>query len=802
MFSGKLEAKIFHEQHKGCCKEIHSRPVKPEPAYEPDFEVAAKGDPSPKPSHVWDDASLDFGDIVRLKIWVSPVQKCDWNRAELMVKQFSFLKHRAAMEVVGNCKKIAVQFMCHKDDVAVIKTAFKGQFEQCHLAHASKEVLTAVSPELWEDMVFWDFYPPPPYSNLFTSYDELQRSPYTTLFNALADLPKTVVGFYQIVFEPVDIRHNWHMNVKQLLDILYKIKSHNSTPDVPRYLEQPPSSSLSLVSNKLEIKCHNDKPFFAASVRFGVLNPKKHSYEHILKVSEMASLFLHGCNLMRKLTDTDYRKIIPQKDFRKMFLSGTLYRPGFILNSKELTGFIHVPSPDISEHISHILKPLETLPPDDKPAKGKGVKLGYCDYADVKMPVYIPSIERFKHTHILGTTGTGKSHLLLQMIQADIIAGHGVAVIDPHGQLLGDLLELIPSEYADKVIYLNPGDSEYIPVWNPFNCGNIDKDRIALDITDSFKSFGDGFGRRLEHILRQAILGVLHLPGGSFFDVNNLLRKKSPESDQLIKQITNCTDDPSIKHFWNYDFANYGSNDIQPVHHKLSAIMAEFTVRLMLSQRYSSFELVDIMNSGKILLVDLSCVGTEVKKVLGCLMLSLLCSTAMNRDPKKQYRSCLPFHIHCDEAHMFVTDALEDIIAQVRKAKVSLTLAHQFMKQFDSTKVGALTSVGSRLIFAVNEGDAAQLKKAMLGKVQADDLINLGLGQVIARVNNKVVRFNTESKIIKSGIDSNAIIENSRRHYYVPIKDAKKEVFSRNGYERLPQGFDLSNLQLKKYDEF
>lgn len=374
---------------------------------------------------------------------------------------------------------------------------------------------------------------------------------------------------------------------------------------------------------------------------------------------------------------------------------------------------------------------------------------------------------------------------------------------DPHGQLIHDLLAMIPPQFADKVIYFNPGDPKYVAAWNPFNCGNLSIDRIAMDITDSFKSFVTGWGHRLEHILRQSILGVLHLSGGSFFDVSNVLRRDSPESQQLIKQILSCVENPSVKNFWKYDFEVYSSNDIQPVHHKLSALMTALTVGLMLSQKYSLFNLTDIMESGKILLVDLSSVGTEVKKVLGCLMLSLLNSTAMSRDYIKKYDSLLPFHIHCDEAHMFVTDALEDIIAQVRKAKVSLTLAHQFMSQFDKTKIGALTGVGSRVVFAVNDNDAALLKKAMLGKVQIDDFVSLKRGQAIARINNKIVRFQTKFPIEKPSVNSrDAIIENSRKHYYVPIEDAKKDVFSRNGYERPSKNFNLSDIKLDKHDEF
>lgn len=151
---------------------------------------------------------------------------------------------------------------------------------------------------------------------------------------------------------------------------------------------------------------------------------------------------------------------------------------------------------------------------------------------------------------------------------------------------------------------------------------------------------------------------------------------------------------------------------------------------------------------------------------------------------------------------MFVTDALEDMIAQIRKAKVSLTLAHQFMSQFAREKVGALTGVGSRVVFSVNEGDAAMLKKAMLGKVKADDLVDLKRGQAIARINNKVARFETEHPIGKPKSSKDLIIENSRKRYYIPIEKAKQEVFSREGYQKTTIDIDLSGTQLEPPDEF
>ena len=155
--SRKLDARIAHEGRKGCCEIIYEKPVQPEPAYKPDFD-SAKEENKEQPLFVADDKKINPDDIIRLKMWVNPTQKCDWNRAELMVKQFSCLKYRAAMEIVGNSKQIAVQFMCHKHDRGAIETAFNGQFEHCLLQESDKEMLGNIEPQLWQNMAFWDFF--------------------------------------------------------------------------------------------------------------------------------------------------------------------------------------------------------------------------------------------------------------------------------------------------------------------------------------------------------------------------------------------------------------------------------------------------------------------------------------------------------------------------------------------------------------------------------------------------------------------------------------------------------------------
>ena len=303
--------------------------------------------------------------------------------------------------------------------------------------------------------------------------------------------------------------------------------------------------------------------------------------------------------------------------------------------------------------------------------------------------------------------------------------------------------------------------------------------RIADDLVSAFKSFVTGWGDRLEHLLRHALIGVLHLPQASLLDVSNLLRQKSEESQRLKSMILKSVEDEPLRTFWRHDFDRYKSADLAPPQHKLSKLLTSGPVSLMLSQSDTSFDLRDVMDSGKILLIDLSAIGTEVREILGCFILSLLHLTALGRNSLSGEEQ-RPFHIYCDEAHRFVTDALEDLISETRKFKVSLTLAHQYMDQFTTRKTGALSSVGSTIIFRVDTKDAQHLRKDLQGKVELDDLITLQVGEAIARIGNEVVRVKTRYPLdIRKKHCRDMIIAQSYARYYRPVDVVRRAIRTR-----------------------
>jgi len=268
----------------------------------------------------------------------------------------------------------------------------------------------------------------------------------------------------------------------------------------------------------------------------------------------------------------------------------------------------------------------------------------------------------------------------------------------------------------------------------------------------------------------------LHVPGSSLLDVSTLFRNKSDESRQVRDEILKVIDNEISRQFWLYDFQGYGKDEFGPPKNKLSKLLVSNTVSLMLSQPDSAINLRQIMDEGKIFLANLSMVGSEVREILGCLLLSLLHHTALSRSktPAEQRK---PFYIHCDEAHRFLTDALEDLIAETRKYGTGLTLAHQYMGQFTARQAGAISSVATTIAFNVNTPDARQLVSGLRGLVEVDDLITLEQGEAIVRARTEVVRIKTmRPREIPRVNYRERIIAESRRRYCRPAADVRQAI--------------------------
>ena len=766
---------INQEICKGCTPEISFSPVSLEPNYISLWATKDHLSRHDQPDYV-KEFPTDHSNLRKLQIWISPGQKFDWNLSERFIKRLLDLKYRAVFEVTGNNKNIFISFLVHKEDLPKIIAAFQGEYDLCELTLMTSDPLSDLTANKWIDIRFKDYFPPPPYSHLLTRQQEFQISPLKFFIIVLSNIEAPAIGFYQAIFQPVPPEHNWYRNVQILLDYEYNIKLRGEFHTPQRYAQQSPSGDLRQMAWEVENKAHDDKPMYFTAFRLAVIDAGNQAGALLDALSTHAALYQHGGRPLSYLTEKDYARILPTKDFTDMFASGLTYRPGFLVNSLELTGMVHVPPSSISEN-SHIkIEFLETLPVEN-PQLSSGTCIGICNYAGNETRVCLPDDLRGKHTHLIGRSGMGKSTTQEHMVLSDIEQGHGVAVLDPHGDLVERLLCLIPETYIDRIIYFDPGDPDWIPIWNPLQrIPGQDIGRTADDIVQAIQSFiaRTGWGDRLEHLLRNMIFSLIHLPHGTFLDISNLLRNKSEEAKILKREILKVVDNETVRQFWRHDYEKYGKDDFGPPRNKLSKLLVSNTVSLMLSQPESLFNFREIMDQGMILLVNLSNIGSMVRGILGCFILSLLHLSALSRsripaDQRKQ------FHIHCDEAHRFMTDSLEDLIAETRKYKVSLSLAHQYMSQFGKRKTDAFSSVGSTIIFNVDNRDAGYLIKDLQKKVKVEDLVSLGVGETISRIGTDVVRFKALPPIqIPREHFRDRIIEESRRKYCRPTHEVRK----------------------------
>ena len=798
---------VKYEVLKGCSAEILPQPVDLEPPhlnYTDWINTDKIHNTSIKTCSPW-----GSNDIIRLNCLIATEHDLKWFRAERFLKELQNLNHRVGFEIIGNQDQIRIGFMVHRSDLDLLKVAFKGEYQASEIIEDNTQSIFS------RDSNFYDFLPPPPYHHLLTQSPELLTSPYDSLIYALAELPTDQTGFVQVLFKPV--KNNWHSNVEMLTDMEYLSKTLTDVKLPFRVQQQVPSGDIKHMAQDVDTKAHNDKPFYFTALRVGLQSDTKVCPRSI---ASFVNLFQHGGKPLGSITEEDYANQLKNKQIQDMFYRGLVYRPGFLLNSAELSGLVHLPG--IKEFKEQSV-PLEiqeklTIPLNISNVKS-GLEIGSGFYKGAMQPVYINDTLRKISTHIVGRPGTGKTTTMEHMVLQDIEAGRGLAFIDPHGDSVKRLLHLIPENKTESTIYLDFGDPDWVPLWNPLVLlSGQSIGRTADDLVVAIKSIVQrhAWGDRLEHLLRNGFFGLLHLNDATFFDLLKLFeprsKKSNQEKDHLKNSIINRVNNEVARIFWERDYDTYRREDFNPPLHKLSKLLtSDETVSLMLTQPSNRINFNDIMNSGKVLLLDLSNLGPDTKKILGCFLLSFLHNTLLARN-KSDPDNRRTFSIYCDEAHKLTTDTLENILAESRKFGVNLTLAHQYLNQFNISQRDALTSVGTTIIFNVDINDARYLVKDLQEKVLPKDLAILETGEAIVRLGTDIIKIKTpKPKIIPAHSFRDRIIQISHENYCKTFNEVRNLMKSKNGsFSKLD---DTSRSLIKKestnssnasfiYDEF
>ena len=340
----------------------------------------------------------------------------------------------------------------------------------------------------------------------------------------------------------------------------------------------------------------------------------------------------------------------------------------------------------------------------------------------------IKRADRRAHTYAIGKTGTGKSTLLESMIREDVKNGEGFALVDPHVDLVTRVLANIPDKRKADVIYLDLADQSRPFGFNPLAPVAPDKRPLAASgVLEVFKKlWADSWGPRLEHILRNALLALLDQPEATLADVPRLLTDPTFRKAAALK-ITNR----QVYDFWFKEFEKYPAyfraEAIAPIQNKVGAFLANPLLNRILTQPKSSFDLRDVMDSGKILLVNLAKgkIGEDTAAMLGALLVSQLGLTALSRAnvPEEERRD---FYVYLDEFPSYTTQSLVTMLSELRKYRLNLILAHQFLSQLDlPVRDAILGNVGTLIAFRLGLADAELLVNEFYPEISASDLVNL-----------------------------------------------------------------------------
>ncbi len=367
--------------------------------------------------------------------------------------------------------------------------------------------------------------------------------------------------------------------------------------------------------------------------------------------------------------------------------------------------------------------------------------LGFCNFRNQKRKFGIKLDDRRRHVYVVGKTGVGKTTLLENMALVDIKAGRGLAMVDPHGEIAEKLLDFIPEERIDDVIYFNPADMEYPIAFNPMEQVSPEfRHLVASGLMGVFKKiFVDVWSARMAYILNNTLLALLEFPGSTLLGIMRMLSEPV-----YRRKIVENLQDPVVKAFWVNEFARYTqrleTEAVAAIQNKVGQFVSNPLIRNILGQTRSTLNMREIMDKGKIFIVNLSKgkIGEDNSALLGAMVITRLQLAAMSRVdlPEEQRRD---FFLYVDEFQNFATDSFANILSEARKYRLSLVLAHQYIGQLmtdQSTKVrdAVFGNVGTIITFRVGGADAEFLETEFMPEFLQNDLVNLAKANIYIKL--------------------------------------------------------------------
>ena len=468
-------------------------------------------------------------------------------------------------------------------------------------------------------------------------------------------------------------------------------------------------------------------------------------------------------------------------------------RKAFRLSTVELTTIWHPPRLNVVPNAAQVLS-KKRGPPGNLPCLPDDSQIcffGHTDFRDHRVAFGILRNDRRRHLYLLGKSGTGKSCLIQLLIRNDIERGFGAAVLDPHGDLIDDVLRLVPEQRVRDVVLFDASDTEYPPSFNPLDIISLDfRMRATIGFIETFKrAAGAQWSDRMDHVLRYAMLAILNEPGATLLSLRTMLA-----DERFRRMVLENVSDESVRHFWSVEFesqrAEFEESAVIPILNRIDELLSTDMVRNILGQGRNLFNFRKFIDERKIVLMKLpkGVLGQHNCSLLGSMLIAKIYEAAMSRtDISPEARE--DFNLYIDEFDSFATETFDEILTESRKFGLCLTIAHQFLGQLPaSVQKGVIGSVANLISFRIGGNDAAILAQELKPRFSAEDLVNLGLREFYIKmsINGEVQEaFSGKSLDMEYPQFGHKIaalcIEHSRRSYSSPLAEVRETL---SGWQR------------------
>lgn len=544
-------------------------------------------------------------------------------------------------------------------------------------------------------------------------FKDLPVDPLSSITSVLAKMTDGEGAAIQMVISPAD--NKWKKLGRAYLS---KTKKSEANPETAKYSADP--KELEGIENKI------GKPGFDTVIRIVVSSSTKESAEaHLNNITNMFTQF-SGLNSFTK----------NKLRMKKMFMNDFIYRympmrgQTAVMSSEELATVFHFPNKAITT--PHIFWVTSKRAPVSANIPTTGLFLGKSTYRGLSRNVFIERDDRRRHTYIIGKTGTGKTEFLKQMIIQDIRNGEGVGVVDPHGDLIEDLLQMIPPERAEDVILFDPSDTSRPMGLNMLEASTEEEKHYVVSsiVGLMYKLYDPNktgiIGPRFEHAIRNAMLTVMSKPGSTFIEVVRVLTDAN-----FVQELLPMVQDPIVRRYWTDQIAQtsdfHKSEVLDYIVSKFGRFVTNKTMRNIIGQSESAFNMKEVMNNQKILLINLSKgkIGEENSSFLGLILVPKILIAAMSRQnmPMDMRKD---FFLYVDEFQNFATPDFAQILSEARKYRLDLIVANQFIGQMEEEVKNAIFgNVGTLAAFRVGVTDANYLQHEFQPTFSEADLINI-----------------------------------------------------------------------------